>query len=115
VFNGELDLKIYTGVRVGSVKSSKKSIGVTWQDKDGNTQVNEYERLIVAIGRVPNSAGLGAETVGLRLDARGFVEADDRNRTNLPHVFAIGDVVRGPMLAHKSSEEGVAGADTIRG
>ena len=115
VFNGELDLKIYTGVKVGPVKSGKESVGVTWQDKDGNTQANDYDRVVVAIGRVPNSAGLGAETIGLKLDARGFVEVDERNRTNLPHVFAIGDVVRGPMLAHKSSEEGVAVAETIAG
>ena len=115
VFNGELDLKIYTGVKVGPVKNGTKSVSVTWQDKDGNTLANDYDRIIVAIGRVPNSAGLGAETVGLKLDARGFVEVDERNRTNLPHVFAIGDVVRGPMLAHKSSEEGVAVAETIAG
>ena len=115
VFNGTLDLKIYTGVKVVAVKSSKKGLTVTWQDKDGVTQVNEYDRLIVAIGRVPNSGGLSAEAVGLKLDARGYIEVDERNRTNLPHVFAIGDVVRGPMLAHKSSEEGVAVAETIAG
>ncbi len=84
VFNGTLDLKIYTGVKIASVKSSTKGLSVTWQDKDGNTQVNEYDKLIVAIGRVPNSAGLGAEAVGLKLDARDYVEVDERNRTNLP-------------------------------
>jgi dihydrolipoyl dehydrogenase len=115
VFNGTQDLKIYTGAKVAAVKPVKKALSVTWQDKDGNTQVNEYDKLIVAVGRVPNSSGLGAEAVGLKLDARGYVEVDGRNRTNLPHVFAIGDVVRGPMLAHKSSEEGVAVAETIAG
>ena len=115
VFNGTLDLKIYTGAKIVSVKTGKKALGVTWQDKDGNTQVSDYDKLIVAIGRVPNSSGLGAEVVGLKLDARGYIEVDDRNRTNLPHVYAIGDVVRGPMLAHKSSEEGVAVAETIAG
>ena len=115
VFNGTLDLKIYTGAKITAVKTGRKSVSVTWQDKDGNTQVSEYDRLIVAIGRVPNTGGLGVEAVGLKLDAGGFVEVDERNRTNLPHVFAIGDVVRGPMLAHKSSEEGVAVAETIAG
>ena len=81
----------------------------------GNTKVTEYDRLIVSIGRIPNTSGLGAETVGLKLDGRGYIEVDERNRTNLPHVYAIGDVVRGPMLAHKSSEEGVAVAETIAG
>jgi dihydrolipoamide dehydrogenase len=64
---------------------------------------------------VPNSAGLGADAVGLKLDTRGFVEVDEHCRTSLANVYAIGDVVRGPMLAHKSSEEGVAVAEMIAG
>ena len=75
----------------------------------------DFDKLIVAIGRVPNTAGLNGEAVGLKLDARGYIEVDERNHTNLPNVYAIGDVVRGPMLAHKSSEEGVAVAETIAG
>jgi dihydrolipoamide dehydrogenase len=114
-FNGALDLKIYTWVKITSVKTTKKSVTVTYTSKDGDTQVSEYDKLIVAIGRVPNSNGLGAETVGLKLDPRGYIEVDERNRTSLPHVYAIGDVVRGPMLAHKSSEEGVAVAESIAG
>ena len=84
-------------------------MSVTYTDKDGNTQVGEYDKLIVAIGRVPNSANLGAEAVGLKIDGRGFVEVDEHCRTSLADVYAIGDVVRGPMLAHKSSEEGCRG------
>jgi dihydrolipoamide dehydrogenase len=75
----------------------------------------DFERLIVAIGREPNTAGLNGEAIGLKLDARGYIEVDETNHTNLPNVYAIGDVVRGPMLAHKSSEEGVAVAETIAG
>ena len=115
VFNGMQDLKIYTGVNITSVKSGSKSVTVTYTDNEGATKRADYDKLIVAIGRVPNSGDLGAETVGLKLDERGFIEIDGRNRTNLPNVFAIGDVVRGPMLAHKSSEEGVAVAETIAG
>jgi len=115
VFNGTLDLKIYTGVKITSVKTTGKGVTVTYTDKDGSTQIAEYDKLVVAIGRVPNSGGLGAETIGLKLDERGYIDVDDHNRTNLPHVYAIGDVVRGPMLAHKSSEEGVAVAETIAG
>ena len=115
VFNGQLDLKIYTGVNITSVKTAKNSVTVTYTDKSGATQIGEYDNLIVAIGRVPNTDGLGVEAVGLKLDARGYVQVDDRNRTNLPNVYAIGDVVRGPMLAHKSSEEGVAVAESIAG
>jgi dihydrolipoamide dehydrogenase len=115
VFNGTLDLKIYTGVKITSVKLSDKGVSVTYTDNQGETKRAEYDKLIVAIGRVPNTEDLGADVVGLKLDERGFVEIDDRNRTSLPHVYAIGDVVRGPMLAHKSSEEGVAVAETIAG
>ena len=116
VFNGTLDLKIYTGVKitVGQDRTKERERSLTPTTR-ATRRCAEYDKLIVAIGRVPNSGGLGAETVGLKLDARGFVEVDERNRTNLPNVFAIGDVVRGPMLAHKSSEEGVAVAETIAG
>jgi dihydrolipoamide dehydrogenase len=115
VFNGPLDLKIYTGVKITAVKGGKKAVSLTYTDRDGNTRMADFDRLIVAIGRVPNTAGLSADAVGLKIDARGYVEVDDCNRTNLPNVYAIGDVVRGPMLAHKSSEEGVAVAETIAG
>ena len=71
--------------------------------------------LLIAIGRVPVTQGLGAENVGLAIDERGFIAVDDECRTNLPNVWAIGDVVRGPMLAHKASEEGVAVAERIAG
>ena len=78
-------------------------------------QTATFDRLIVSIGRVPYTGGLGAEAVGLALDERGFVAVDDDCRTNLPNVWAIGDVVRGPMLAHKAEEEGVAVAERIAG
>ncbi len=115
VFNGPLDLKIYTGVKISSVKSSKKGVSTTYTDREGSTQMADFDKLIVAIGRIPNTAGLNGQAVGLNFDERGYVEVDDGNRTSLPNVYAIGDVVRGPMLAHKSSEEGVAVAETIAG
>ncbi|MEZ5705321.1 MAG: FAD-dependent oxidoreductase [Burkholderiaceae bacterium] len=71
--------------------------------------------LIVSIGRVPNTAGLNAEAVKLKLDERGAIVVDDECRTNLKGVWAVGDVVRGPMLAHKAEEEGVAVAERIAG
>ena len=77
--------------------------------------MSSFDRLIVSIGRVPHTDGLGAQAVGLRLDERGFVEVDAECRTNLPQVWAVGDVVRGPMLAHKAEEEGVAVAERIAG
>jgi dihydrolipoamide dehydrogenase len=90
-------------------------VKVDYQDRDGNKHRAEFDRLVVAIGRAPNTAGLNMESVGLKLDPRGYVEVDSLCRTSVPGIYAIGDVVRGPMLAHKSSEEGVAAAETIAG
>jgi len=114
VFTKVVGLDIRLGVKIGAVKTSKKGVAVEYADPVGE-QKTEFDVLIVAVGRAPQSASLGAETVGLKLDSRGFIEVDDHCRTNLANVYAIGDVVRGPMLAHKSSEEGVAVAEMIAG
>ena len=95
--------------------TAKKTVAVEYTDSEGNAQTATFDRLIVAIGRVPNTKGLEAHAVGLTLDERGFIEVDGDCRTNLPNVWAIGDVVRGPMLAHKAEEEGVAVAQRIAG
>ncbi|MFH0129615.1 dihydrolipoyl dehydrogenase [Variovorax sp. EL159] len=108
-------LKIELGVKVGEIKSSKKGVSVAWTDAKGEAQTLEVDKLIVSIGRVPNTIGLNAEAVGLKLDERGAIAVDDDCKTNLPNVWAIGDVVRGPMLAHKAEEEGVAVAERIAG
>lgn len=108
-------LKIELGVKIGGVKSDKKNIVVSYADAEGEAQTLTVDTLIVSIGRVPNTGGLNAEAVGLKLDERGFIAVDDECRTNVPNVWAIGDVVRGPMLAHKAEEEGVAVAERIAG
>ena len=108
-------LKIELGVKVGEIKSSKKGVSVAWTDAKGEAQTLEVDKLIVSIGRVPNTIGLNAEAVGLKLDERGAIAVDDECKTSLPNVWAIGDVVRGPMLAHKAEEEGVAVAERIAG
>jgi dihydrolipoamide dehydrogenase len=107
-------LKIETGVKIVSV-DKKKIVKVQYTASDSSSETLEVERLIVSIGRVPNVVGLNAEGVGLKLDSRGFIEVDGDCRTNLPSIWAIGDVVRGPMLAHKAEEEGVAVAERIVG
>jgi len=114
IFTKELGLVIRTSVQVTSVEKAKTGVKVTYTADSASTQA-EFDRLIVAVGRAPNTEGLGAAAVGLKLDARGFVEVDAECRTNLPDVYAVGDVVRGPMLAHKASEEGVAVAERIAG
>jgi dihydrolipoamide dehydrogenase len=107
-------LAIELGVKVTKV-TTKKNVTVEYADSAGKSQTATFDRLIVSIGRVPNTDGLNAEAVGLKLDERGFVAVDDHCRTNLENVWAIGDVVRGPMLAHKAEEEGVAVAQRIAG
>ena len=108
-------LKIVLGARIGSVEQTSEGLSVAYADAAGKDQTLACEKLIVSIGRVPNTNGLAAEKVGLEVDERGFVEVDDDCRTNLDNVWAIGDVVRGPMLAHKAEEEGVAVAERIAG
>lgn len=108
-------LKMKFGVRVEKVETADNRVIVTYKDADGKLQEMWVEKLIVSIGRVPNTAALDGANVGLKLDDRGFIEVDDECRTNLPGVWAIGDVVRGPMLAHKAEEEGVAVAERIIG
>jgi dihydrolipoamide dehydrogenase len=108
-------LKIELGVKVGDIKTTKAGVSVAYSDAKGAAQKIDADRLIVSIGRVPNTTGLNAEAVGLALDERGFVKVDDDCRTNLKGVWAVGDVVRGPMLAHKAEEEGVAVAERMAG
>jgi dihydrolipoamide dehydrogenase len=108
-------LAIQTGVAITKVTVGADGVVVEYTDSAGKPQQAAFDRLIVSIGRVPHTAGLNAEAVGLQLDERGFVAVDDECRTNLGGVWAIGDVVRGPMLAHKAEEEGVAVAERIAG
>jgi dihydrolipoamide dehydrogenase len=108
-------LKIELGVSVGAVKSDKKGVSVAYTNAKGEAQTLAVDKLIVSIGRVPNTVGLDADAVGLKLDERGAIIVDNDCRTNLPNVWAVGDVVRGPMLAHKAEEEGVAVAERIAG
>ncbi|WP_227814656.1 dihydrolipoyl dehydrogenase [Nitrogeniibacter aestuarii] len=109
-----LDIKL--GVKVGKVTPAKngKSVTVEYEDKDG-AQKDTFDRLVVSVGRVPNTDGLNADAVGLKIDERGFVEVDDHCKTNLDGVWAVGDVVRGPMLAHKAMEEAVMVAELMAG
>ncbi len=107
-------LAIRLGVKISKV-DVKRNVTVDYADAAGKAQQAVFDQLIVSIGRVPNTDGLEAAAVGLKLDERGFVAVDGDCRTNLPNVWAIGDVVRGPMLAHKAEEEGVAVAERIAG
>jgi dihydrolipoamide dehydrogenase len=108
-------LDIQLGVRISKVSASKKSVTVQYTGADSSSRTLDCDKLVVSIGRVPNTEGLNADAAGLRLDDKGFVVVDEDCRTNLPNVWAVGDVVRGPMLAHKAEEEGAAVAERIAG
>jgi dihydrolipoamide dehydrogenase len=108
-------LKIVTGIEIGDVKISQKGVSIDYTDKGGNEQKLDADRLIVSIGRIPNTDGLDADKVGLHINERGQIVVDAHCRTNLPGVWALGDVVAGPMLAHKAMEEGVMVAEIMAG
>ncbi|WP_040244077.1 dihydrolipoyl dehydrogenase [Chromohalobacter japonicus] len=107
-----MDIKM--GARVTGSEIKDKEVVVKYSDANGE-QEQTFDKLIVCVGRRPYTEGLLSDDVGIKLDERGFVFVDDQCRTNVSGVYAIGDVVRGPMLAHKASEEGVMVADIIAG
>lgn len=108
-------LKIELGVKVGEIVNGKKGVTVNYTNAKGEAIVLDADKLIVSIGRVPNTIGLNADAIGLQLDERGAIVVDGECKTNVPGVWAVGDVVRGPMLAHKAEEEGVAVAERMAG
>lgn len=103
-----------TGTRVGKGKGKKRTVTVTYEDSKGEHEL-VVDRLIVSVGRRPNTEHIAADDTELLFDERGFIHVDDDCETNLPGVYAIGDVVRGPMLAHKGSEEGIVVAERLAG
>lgn len=107
-------LTIELGARVTATQRHSQQVSVTYQMAD-TLQELTVDRLIVAVGRAPATAQLSAPETGLLLDERGFIHVDEHCNTNLPGIYAIGDVVRGPMLAHKGSEEGIMVAERIAG
>ncbi|WP_165087501.1 dihydrolipoyl dehydrogenase [Neisseria yangbaofengii] len=113
-FTKEQGLEIELGVNIGEIKA-EQGVTVQYETAKGEAKTETFDKLIVAIGRIPNTNGLNVEAIGLEKDERGFIKVDGDCKTNLPNVWAIGDVVRGPMLAHKASDEGVAVAERIAG
>ncbi|WP_028104459.1 dihydrolipoyl dehydrogenase [Pseudoduganella violaceinigra] len=108
-------LSINLSCKISKVEAGKDNVTVEYTDAKGEAQKSVFDKLIVSIGRTANTIGLGADKVGLAVDERGMITVDEDCKTNLPNVWAIGDVVRGPMLAHKAEEEAVAVAERIAG
>lgn len=108
-------LHIKLGVRIGQAKVTDNGVSVSYTDDQGAEYLLECDKLIVSVGRTPNTDRLNLEAVGLQTDERGFIPVNDQCATAAAGIFAIGDVVRGPMLAHKAEDEGVMVAELLAG
>ena len=109
-------LKFRLGMKVTGAKSSKAGVALTAEPvKGGSAETIEADRVLVAIGRRPYTAGLGLEALGVKQDNRGFIQVDEHFQTTVPGLYAIGDCIHGPMLAHKAEEDGVACAEILAG
>lgn len=108
------ELTVHLGAKVTGAKKSGKGVKVQYENGSGKQSL-EVDRLVVAVGRRPFTEGLLADDCGIQVDEKGFIPVDNECRTRVKGVFAVGDCVRGPMLAHKGSEEGVMAADLIAG
>ena len=108
------DENIYLSTKVTAIKAGKNGLTVSFEgDKAPGT--GTFDRILVAVGRTPNGKNIGADKAGVTVDTRGFINVDDQMRTNVPHIFAIGDIVGQPMLAHKAEHEGKVAAEVIAG
>jgi dihydrolipoamide dehydrogenase len=108
-------LELRTGVRVTGARVTGERIAVEYQRDGGTDERIDADHVLVAVGRRPSLQGIDAAALGLGIGARGEILVDDQMRTNLPHVYAIGDAVGGKLLAHKAEEEGVVAAEVIAG
>lgn len=105
---------IWVNTRVTNVTASKKALTAHFEGKNA-PETEDYDRVLVAVGRKPNGGNINAEVAGFNIDERGFVPVDAQQRTNVPHIFAIGDIAGQPMLAHKATHEGKVAAEVIAG
>jgi len=110
----KLGVKTYLSSTVKEVKKGSKDLKVTVASGKGE-EILPVDKVLMSVGRRPNTTGFGLEKTGVKLDEKGFIPVDDRCRTNIKNIYAIGDVAGEPMLAHKASREGVVAAEVIGG
>jgi dihydrolipoamide dehydrogenase len=106
---------IFLKTKVTAVEALDEGLRVTFQDGSGETFSDMFDKVLVAVGRTPNGKKIGAEQAGVAVDDRGFIAVDSQQRTGVPHIFAIGDLVGQPMLAHKAVHEGKVAAEVCAG
>jgi dihydrolipoamide dehydrogenase len=107
--------KIMVSTAVLGMEEVDGGIRVRFRGLDGEPFEQTFSRVLVSVGRKPNSAGLGLENLGIAVDGKGFIPVDAQRRTNVPHIFAVGDIAGEPMLAHKATREGHVAAEAIAG
>ena len=106
---------IMLSTKVSKIEAKKDGIHVSFEGAEAPKEAQVYDRVLVSIGRRPNGKNIGAENAGVAVDDRGFIAVDKQMRTNVPHIFAIGDIVGQPMLAHKATHEAKVAAEVIAG
>ena len=106
---------ILVSTKVSKLEAKKDGIYVDFEGANAPKETQKYDRVLVSIGRRPNGKNIGAENAGVAVDDRGFIGVDKQMRTNVPHIFAIGDIVGQPMLAHKATHEAKVAAEVIAG
>ncbi len=111
----KLGAKVYLKSKVKSAEVNGESVNVTFETPENSSMKAEVDHVLVSVGRKPNSHDLNLEKIGVELDEKGFVKVNREMRTNLPNIFAIGDIVGGPLLAHKASKQGKVAAEVIAG
>jgi dihydrolipoamide dehydrogenase len=106
---------IMLSTKVTNIETKNDGIYVNFEGEEAPKETQVYDRILVSIGRRPNGKNIGAENAGVNVDDRGFISVDKQMRTNVPHIFAIGDIVGQPMLAHKATHEAKVAAEVIAG
>jgi dihydrolipoamide dehydrogenase len=114
-FNARRFDNVMLNTKTTGVKALKEGLRVTFEGEAAPKTPQLYDMILLSVGRTPNGRNIGAETAGVAVDARGFVPVDDQLRTNVPHIYAIGDIARAPMLAHKAVHEGHVAAEAAAG
>lgn len=107
-------LKFYTNAQAQAAKDNGTSVTLSFKTKKGE-EIIDVDKVLVAVGRKPNSHQVGLDKAGVKVDDRGFIPTDNQMKTNVPHIYAIGDVTKPPLLAHKASKEGLVAAAVIAG
>jgi|TARA_R100000900_G_scaffold2692_2_gene4246 dihydrolipoamide dehydrogenase len=109
------NFNVMLSTKVTDVKANKTALKVSFEGKNAPDKDQNYDAILVAVGRAPNGKKIGADKAGVEVDERGFIHTNEKLQTNVPHIYAIGDIIGQPMLAHKASHEGHAAAEVIAG